>query len=245
MNRATQFVVCFCVLATSAQGQQIASVDLTHPTVPTKSAVDQTKTVMPKRCEKVSPHAIGDGLVAPSDHEPREITVEIVKVSNQNLVIGSEVQGEVQLRNSGKYPIQIPWSTDPTIVEKGQNPYHLTWEVGSFSVVWQDDFLLKGLTQSLYGSKFAVGSMLTIQPGEWVTAEVKFTLEPEYPIPGRLIKDGEGQLQAKWEQTERSRDIRDIKNCSYGLTFFRYGSYYHQQNPPITIKATSDRSIVR
>jgi hypothetical protein len=233
MNCAAQLAVCFCMLATSALGQQIASVDLTHPTEPPKSTGKQNKTVLPKGCEKLLPGVIGDGFVGPPDSEPREIVVEMIKASNQSPAIGSEVQGRVQLRNNGKYPIEIPWSTDPTVAVKGQDPYHLNWEDGNFRVVWQDDFLLKNLTQSLYGSRFAAGSMLMIQPGEWVTAEVKLKLEPEYPIPGRLIKAGEGRLRVEWEQTAGTRDV---KNCAVASGFFKYGSYYHQQNPAITIK---------
>src|ERR1700675_2688530 len=111
MKCVAQFAACFCILATSAQGQQIASVDLTHPTVPTKSAGTQA---LPKGCEKLLP-GYADGFVAPPNREAREIVVEMVKLSNENPVIGSEVQGEVQLRNTGKYPIKIPWSTDPNI----------------------------------------------------------------------------------------------------------------------------------
>jgi hypothetical protein len=230
MNSAAQFAVCFCILATPAQGQQIASVDLTHRNIPAKFAGTQA---LPKGCEKLLPGNIGDGFVAPPNHEAREIVVEMVKLSNENPVIGSEVQGEVQLRNSGKYPIKIPWSTDPSIIEKGQNPNLLRREEGSFSIELKRGYeLLVSLSQSLFGSRFSPGSELTIQPGEWVTAVVKFKLAPHYGLPGQSVRKGKRDLFVEWEQAGRSKSVR---NCAVTTGWFHYRDYYRQQNPTVTI----------
>ncbi len=61
---------------------------------------------------------IFDGVVMPPDHEPRESVVEMVNVNSENPKLGSEVRGEVQLRNSGKYSIKIPWSADSNTIER-------------------------------------------------------------------------------------------------------------------------------
>lgn len=217
------------MLANPAYGQNVASIDLTHPAVSTNSA----KQPLPKGCEKLLPGIMADGYVAPPDSEPREIVVEIVNVRQQNLVVGSAAQGEVQLRNTGKYPIQIPWSTDRTLIEKNQDPNHLTWEEGAFNFVLRGTGPLKQVEQSLYGSTLVVGSRVTIRPGEWVTAEVTFKLELEYPFLGQVIKQGEGQLRVEWEQGQYSRDI---KECRVGSGYYRYANYYRQQNPAITIR---------
>ncbi len=230
MKCAAQLAACFLILATSAQAQQIASVDLTHPKVPTKSAGTQALT---KGCEKLLPGNIGDGFVAPPNHEPREIVVEMVKLSNENPTIGSELQGEVQLRNSGKYPIKIPWSTDPDIIEKGQNPNRLQWEEGAFSIELKHGYeLLVSLSQSLFGSRFSAGSELTIQPGEWVTVFVKFKLAPQYGLPGQSVRNGRRDLFVEWEQAGKSKSIR---NCAVSTGWFHYRNYYRQQNPTVAI----------
>jgi hypothetical protein len=230
MKCVAQFAACFCILASSAQAQQIASVDLTHSKVPTKSAGMQA---LPKGCEKLLPGGIGDGFVAPPNHEPREIVVEMVKLSNETPVVGSEVQGEVQLQNIGKYPIKIPWSTDPNIIEKGQNPNRLQWEEGSFSIELKHGYeLLVSLSQSLFGSRFSAGSELTIQPGEWVTAFVKFKLAPQYGPPGHSVRKGKRDLFVEWEQAGESKSIR---NCAVSTGWFHYRNYYRQQNPTVTI----------
>jgi hypothetical protein len=230
MKCVAQFAACFCILATSAQAQQIASVDLTLPKVPTKSAGTQA---LPKGCERLLPGNIGDGAAVPPNHEPREIVVEMVKLSNENPVSGSEVQGEVQLRNSGKYPIKIPWSTDPNIIEKGQNPNRLQWEEGNFSIELKHGYeLLASLSQSLFGSRFSAGSELTIQPGEWVTAFVKFTIAPQYGLPGHSMTKGKRDLFVEWEQ---AGELKDVRNCAVSTGWFHYRNYYRQQNPIVTI----------
>jgi len=178
------------------------------------------------------PGMAGDGIVSPPDDEPREIEVEMVKLSNENPVIGSEVQGEVQLRNSGKYPIHIPWSTDPKRIEKGQDPNSLRWEEANFQLVLKGSVGLENLSQPLFSSRISAGSELTIQPGEWVTAIVKFKLALEYAMPGRFIRKGKGELLVHWEQ---GATYRSIKNCAVTTGWFDYRNYYRQQNPTVTI----------
>jgi hypothetical protein len=233
MNRATLIVVCFYLLASPARGQEIAAVDLTHATEPIKSAGKQSASASPKGCEKLLPGIIGDGYVLPPDDGPREIVVEMIKVNSDSPSVGSSVQGEVRLRNIGENSVQIPWSTDPNVTSQGQNPDNLSWEFGDLSIVLQGTGRLKNLSQSLYGSKYVAGSMLAIKPGQWVTFEITFKLEPEYPIPGRIVNVGQGQLRVEWEQTQTTWAVHD---CSVARGFFRYGRYYQQQNPAMLIK---------
>lgn len=230
MSRATQILIIVFIVVIPVWAQQVASIDLTHLITLAKSA---EKSTLPKGCEKILPGVIGDGYMTPPNREPREISVEIVRVDDKNPAAGSMVQGQVRLRNTSKYPIDIPWNADPNRVELGQDPYHSSWEEGRFNFVLRATDPLKRMPQALYGSQSVVGSMLKIQPGEWVTANVAFTLELEYPFPGQPIKKGDGQLQVEWEQSWHSRNIKD---CSLGSGYFTYRDYYRQQNPAITIQ---------
>jgi hypothetical protein len=236
MNRAAKLAVCFCMLTTSAQGQQIASVDLTRVNVPTTSPGKQAQ---PNGCEGLMPPAFGDGFVEPPDHETREIVVEMIVVSNHVPSIGGLVQGKARVWNRGTHPIQIPWSVDPTVRGTVQNPQGLKtavdWEEGTFNVYLQGSGLLKNLSQPLFSSKSAPGSQITIGPGEWVTVKITFKLELEYPIPERSIKEGDGRLTVEWEQTATSGTIYR-NGCLVGSGFDKYSHYYEQQNPPITIR---------
>jgi hypothetical protein len=239
MNREAQLAICFFMLATCARGQQVASVDLTHVNAP---ATPTGKQARPNPCEL--PRAIGDGFVEPPDQEPRDIVVEMADISDHAPRIGSVVQGEVRLRNSGGHPFQIPWSVDPTVRGNGQNPQDsktgtaaVEWEEGSFNIYLQGSNLLKNFSQPLFSSKSAPGSQITIGPGEWVTVKIKFKIETAYPYPQPedSIKEGDGRLQVQWEQTAIAGTMNS-NGCLVGSGFFHYLDYYKQQNPAITIK---------
>jgi hypothetical protein len=243
MNKTTQFAVGIIALTFFLQGRQIGSVDLSHPPETSKATSDQEKTALPKGCEKLSGGGIADGWVKPEDHLPRDILVEVIKVSDTESAVGSELEAEVQLQNADKQPIQIPWSTDSSLIENGQDPEHLQWEVGTFEFALRDSedhqIALKSLTGWMYGSKFTSGSELTIRPGESITALVKFKLEDKYPIePGRP-KEGKWQLLATWHQVGRSWSV---KNCEVWNGYSMYDDFYRQHSVPLTIQVTAPDS---
>jgi hypothetical protein len=221
------------MLVAPTQAQQIATVDLTHTKGTAQSGRKLEKTELPKGCENLVPGMIGDGGVVPPNQEPREIGVEIVKLSNENPVLGSDLQAEIQLRNIGKYPIKIPWSTDPNMIGKGQEPNHLKWEEGSFRIELKHSYeLLVNLSQTLFGTPFSAGSELTVQPGAWVTAVIKFKLAPQFALPEQSVRKGKRDLLVRWEQATESKDL---KNCAVTTGWFDYRNYYKQQNPAIKI----------
>jgi hypothetical protein len=232
MNVTAQCAVGLFVAVFSARAQKIASVDLTKPPDSAKAVDIQKTDEPPNGCQKLLQGGFADGYVLPQQGHPQaEISVEIVRVNDPTPASGSESQAEVRLRNNGKEPIHIPWSLDVGTVENGQDPNHLHWEVGDF-VVELDGAMLanRTLTQRLYGSEFVKGSQLTIQPSEWVTATIKFKLENMF-FPDRPLAAGESQLSVEWEQSARSRDIRDCKAMDGN---YKYG--YKQTNPTVTIQ---------
>ena len=96
---------------------------------------------------------------------------------------------------------------------------------GSFNVYLQGAGPLKDLSQSLFSSKSAPGSQITVRPVERATAMIEFKLELEYPAPGRSIKEGDGRLVVDWEQTAISVTIHR-NGCLVGSGgFFRYTHY--------------------
>jgi hypothetical protein len=217
--------------------QQIGSVDLTHLIV--GSASSQTP---PEGCEKLSPGVIADGIVAPEGNAPFEIVVQVISVGAKKAILGSELEAEIQFLNADKRPILIPWGTNPSVIEDGQGRNAVEWEVGRFEFQLKDQqghqVPLKSLTASLFGSNFSAGSQLSLKPGESILAHVKFKLELEeqFRVPIVILKDGEWQLSAKWSQAGRSWSV---KNCVVANAFIHYDSYYHQQNPGLTIQVTT------
>ena len=240
MNRAFQLVACICMLAFSSVAQRVGSVDLTHPQEAPKPAEVHERRALPNGCEELLGGGIADGWVEPEDHQPREIVVKVINVSDLKPVLGSELQADVELQNQDKRPIQIPWSTDSALIDQGQDPRSLHWDVGTFefklSVPQDIQVRLRSLTGWLYGSEFSAGSRLTIQPGETIMALVKFKLEDEYAIQPERLKEGEWQLSAEWHQVRRSWHL---KGCEPWNGYFQFDKFYRQRNLPMTIQVTT------
>jgi hypothetical protein len=241
MKLAIQCAFCIFILVVPAEGQQVGSVDLTHPPVADNFKERQEKRILPNGCQKPS-RGFADGGYPIGKTPPHEITVEVASMSNMEIAPGDVMQAEVRLRNNGTDPIKIPWSTDPNTADRNQNPNHLSWETGSFNILLDRDEL-KSVSQSLYGSKFSKGSILTIRPSEWITATVKFRLELEYPFPEQVFRTGKRQLRVEWEQSSQTEAfIRD--KCELWSRYFTYGNFYQQQKPAIAITIARDRSRV-
>lgn len=226
------------LFANGAFAQQIGSVDLTR----LSKHVSEHEN-LPHACKKLLDVMFADGVKEPEDHVPRQIVVEVVSVEDAKPALGSELAAEVRLENSGTQPIEIPWSTEFSAIEKGQGPDSFIWDEGTFDFTLKNQqgrkVLLKSLTAAIYGSGPSVGSELTIRPGESLTASVKFTLEGAFPIPEFRLTEGEWQLSAKWVQTARSWSVD--RNCSVVNGYYAYDRYYEQQNPSITIQVNTGR----
>lgn len=229
------------LLVSPVPAQQIATVDLTHA-----PEVDQERKEIPHPpgCEKLIPGVIADGYVESEDNKPRQIVLEITKISSNAPTVGSELQAEVRLRNSGKQPIQIPWGTNWRQVIEGEDPGRIEWDGGDFEVLLrgeqENNVLLESLTYSLYGSKSSPGSLITIQPGEWVIAEIKFKLLARYAFGPGSWKAGKMQLIIEWRQTLRLQDVID---CRVNDRYYRYS--YQQEQVPFTIQITVETSSTK
>jgi hypothetical protein len=99
--------------------------------------------------------------------------------------------------------------------------------------------LLKNSSEWVYGSKFSAGSLLTLQPGEWITAKVKFTLEAEYLYRPGELGEGESQFLVEWKQVGRTRNVKD---CGVWYGYFQYDHFYEQTNLPLTVQITPKAS---
>jgi hypothetical protein len=227
--KAAFYVSLSLLFPSGACGQQIASVNLTHPPKSNSISQNQTKPALPDGCEKILPGTIADGFVQPEDHRPREITLELIRLSAEKAPVGGELGADVRLLNSGKQSIQIPWSIDSNVVTDGQSPSHREWEGGSFEILLRGqpdhDVLLESLTYPLYGSKFSPGSLLTLQPGQSVVAAIKFKLESRYPVHPGPWKEGKMELLVEWRQNSINQDLVD---CKMRKGFYQY--HYEQKN---------------
>jgi len=176
-----------------------------------------------------------DGVTRSEDGEPRSIRVALINLSSLNLRAGSEIDATVQLLNSGKKEIEIPWSTDWETTVTGQDPHARTWQVGEFRVQLhgkQHSAELQGLSKILYASTFVPGTNLTLKPGQWITAQINFIVEVARPAYMQ-IDDGEAELSVEWFQTFRSRVEKD---CGVMLGYYPFRGFYEQENTSITVQ---------
>ena len=232
------FVAMLALLSASpAFSQQIASVDLTQSIESNHSTDKPSIPPPPEGCEKPE-GMIADGVMLPEDKKPREILLELTKLSDRSPKVGSEVVAEIRLKNIDEKPINIPWSTDPNGRTKNQDPDHLEWEQGGFEILLESygndgSVLLKSAEFALFGSKFSPGSLLTIQPGEWVIAKMNFIIEARYF--GTL--GGESRLSVRWEQAARTWTR---SKCGVNTGWFGYNDgFYKQERPAVIIQVIS------
>jgi hypothetical protein len=218
------------LISTSAEAQQAASKDLVRPTpVVAASTQKDEKPEYLKGCEQTGVGFV-DGVTIANDKIPRHIKVELVSINDTNLIIGSEIVATVKMRNAGRNPIQIPWSTNFQTTQDGQDPENLRWEFGQFQIALRNkkgqyDGLMN-TSEPLYGSMSVPNSMLTIKPGEWITAQISFQVTTEHP-EYEQITEGTSDLALEWFQTVRTRVVKD---CGIRLGYFPYDSFYDHDN---------------
>jgi hypothetical protein len=233
----TVLAICAAqIVSGSSAGQQFGFVDLTHAIEPAPASDSGAKESLPDGCQKLEGGMIADGFVGAENDQPRDIAVEVTKLDNATANVGGDIQAEVQLRNTGTLDVQIPWSTDPDTSKYGQGPSRYEWEQGTFELGLKnergDGILLKTFIAALYGSEYAPRSELSLPPGGYVTARVKFKLEDQFPFV-RQLDPGIWQLSARWEQVRRDWFV---VNCKVTNGYFRYDSYYRQKRPAVTIQ---------
>jgi hypothetical protein len=227
-----------CCLAISLlelfPGQQMDSVDLTHPPERTVKFADTLG------CKKLSPGIIADGYVPTPDNRPRKLTVEVISAGDAKLALGSTVEAEVLLKNRDTNSIEIPWSTDPYAAMRDQDPSDISWTAATFEFTLANaagaEIPLVSMTEWLYSSASSPGSQRMLLPGQAVKARVRFKVEDKYPIQPRL-REGEWRLSATWEQVSRTVHTED---CRVHNGFYQYNGFYDEEDVSLTVQVTAE-----
>lgn len=107
LSRACKIAFLALVLAASSHAQQIASTDLAHSVVTIVGPhQEQDKNEFASSCGKPGVGFV-DGVVT-DDRKPRKIEVELVTISDTRLVIGTNVEATVRLKNLGAEKLDYP-----------------------------------------------------------------------------------------------------------------------------------------
>jgi hypothetical protein len=203
-----------------------------------RSAAAQTKAdQLAQGCTQETVGIMANGAIIADDHQPRRISLEIVKLISDILEVGGEGRAEVRLRNVGEMPIQIPWSKDSSAIREAPSPDHLDWEQGSLRVVLRDKQNHRiALTSErwLFGSQFVTGSQMTIKPREWITAFLSFKVEDMYHTRSAAeFPIGDAKLFVEWRQARR---VWDREKCTWRRAWFDYEGYYRQEQPTTVVQ---------
>jgi hypothetical protein len=179
----------------------------------------------------------------PEGGKLKKMKVELVSLRDEKLVIETESEAIVRLENIGNQPIKIPWSRNYPDND-GQEPDDRSWEAGLFKLKLTSkrgsEVDLKNMSQVLLASETVTGSKLTLKPGEWISAQIKFRVEVQHPEYEKL-EEGESKLLVEWFQTNRTYEVKD---CGFTLGYYPYDRHYYQQeNPAIGVKVVSGASL--
>jgi hypothetical protein len=223
--------------ASAAFPQQVGVVDLTRP-IGVLAVAEQSDNQLASGCTQGKRGVMAHGAMKLDDNQPRRISLQIIKLSSDTLEVGGDGRAEIRLKNTSEKPISIPWSTDWSAIRKASNPDHLEWEEVSFQVVLRDKrnhtIALTSADWSLYGSQFISGSLVTIKPGEWITAFMNFKIENRYHTSSLAeFPVGEAELFLDWTQAHR---IWNRENCVWNTWSFDYMRYYKQERPMETVQ---------
>jgi hypothetical protein len=229
-------ILCAAMLlgvANHLPAQQVGSIDLTQPPIHTNGS-------LPPGCEKLTGGSVGDGWPRPEEVHTRTISVEIMELSDQTPSEGSELIATVLLRNIGSTTFEIPWSQSLSGTDGGEDPKRRSWHAGFFAVYLQrpgeNQLPLDSLGRGLIGSKSSPGTLLTIRPGEWITAKIRIELESRTAVPGRELRKGTADLFVEWQEDEVLETIGPGPDCSVGMGYSHITSFYKQELAHTTIQ---------
>ena len=123
----------------------------------------------------------GGGSCGGSSHEPPPTTsldVALLSLDKSRYVMGDDVESVLKLTNTGNGPLFFPWDPHTADFEEKalDSDYHY---VGISMLLELSDGRAKELMTgwNLFGSPDVAGSLLELQPGNWVQVRAKSKLE--------------------------------------------------------------------
>jgi hypothetical protein len=168
----------------------------------------------PPTCPTDSGGATGFGMPDVDDRAPRELRLEITKISNAKPHLDDGVTADVIVTNTGSGPVTIAWSADPHIVPVKPGAT-VTWSVGEIDVMLQSPkstLTLESAAHELYGIASKPESYKTLAPGDSATIRVGFKIRTMIDNDLYPVTPGKWKLSATFHQARRSLKSDE---CSY------------------------------
>jgi hypothetical protein len=108
-----------------------------------------------------------------------EVNITLVRLDKASYSFGEEVTYEVKIQNSGKEPIEIPWSPHLGDLEPADSSRSYTFLDAGFSLEFTEPD--SNRTFSIYGNSYGSlevpGSTRKLLPGEWIFVRVRQRVE--------------------------------------------------------------------
>jgi hypothetical protein len=222
------------MLSVFLHGQQVAQIDLVAHQIPKQVASANSDTAL-AGCESPS-YKHSDGAVLKTEGRPR-LTLE-VSPAKQIVHQGETVDAQVLMRNVGSEAVVIPWSVDPEIrkhlPDAVQHDYELGWFELELLAMNGRGVPLESESQTfpLGSSESNPQSKLRLEPGQWVTAKIRFAIDEKRNLSVLLpIKPGKAEVSAHWRQA-RYTWRRD--GCTVETGYFSYD--YKENASPVSIE---------
>jgi len=219
------------VAGSTSYAQKVADVDLTLE----PPALSQ-EHVLPDECEGVpAGFTHGDGFVVPEGDHPK-LELHVNSLSTVNPDLGSDIEAEITLKNSGKIDINIPWATDPNTVHRPAEATHYEYESAWLWFRLKDESgkekFLKSLSLPLFSSANQLQSTVRLRPGQWVNMHIKFKLvfQDDRDLVGFVR--GPAEIRIEWRQGNYTWER---KGCSVTTGYSSYDSFYEQTMTPVKV----------
>ena len=108
-----------------------------------------------------------------------EVTITLVSLDKASYSLSEEVTYEVKLQNSGKAPVEIPWTPDSSDFEPADSLESYTFLHAAISLTFTDPGPNRtfAVYANSYGSPEKQGSTRKLLPGEWILVRARQKLE--------------------------------------------------------------------
>jgi hypothetical protein len=227
-------LLSWVMLSVFLYGQQVAQIDLVAHQIPEQVASANSDTVL-AGCESPS-YKHSDGAILETEGRPK-LTLEVA-LAKQIVHQGETVDAQVLMRNIGSEAVVIPWSVDPEIRKHSPDAVQHEYELGWFELELvaknRRGVPLESESQTFFlgSSESNPQSKLRLEPGQWVTAKIRFAIDEKRHLSVLLpIKPGKAEVSAHWRQA-RYTWHRD--GCTVETGYFSYD--YQEDARPVSIE---------
>lgn len=129
--------------------------------------------------------SIGCGAGSPND--PRALKTTLVFLDRLSYSAGDPVEMEIRIENVGRVAMEIPWSPHLADLQPADETARFSYSNLYIALVLRtgDDAIYVPAATELYGNPEHPGTLLSLQPGEWVRLRLRTALA----VPVAKIKD--------------------------------------------------------